>query len=71
MNAPPGREFNVRALQLRHARERDGTLLAGLGIHSLSVENRGCRIRDEHAGAGLLAVIPLAVDTARDKGCKW
>jgi len=27
--------------------------------------------RDEHAGAGLLAVIPLAVDTARDKGCKW
>ncbi|MDY0745521.1 hypothetical protein SNE35_13455 [Paucibacter sp. R3-3] len=27
--------------------------------------------RDEHAANGLLAVVPLAVDTARDKGCKW
>ena len=24
-----------------------------------------------HAGAGLLAVVPLAIDTARDKGCRW
>jgi Meckel syndrome type 1 protein len=27
--------------------------------------------RKAYAGAGLLAVVPLAVDTARDKGCKW
>ena len=27
--------------------------------------------RKAHAGAGLLAVVPLAVDTLRGKGCKW
>ena len=27
--------------------------------------------RDEHAGAGLLGAVPVAVDTIRGKGCKW
>jgi hypothetical protein len=27
--------------------------------------------KDAYAGAGLLAVIPLAIDAARDKGCKF
>uniref|UniRef100_UPI001301FCB8 hypothetical protein n=1 Tax=Pelomonas sp. KK5 TaxID=1855730 RepID=UPI001301FCB8 len=27
--------------------------------------------RDQHADKGLLAVVPLVADTARDKGCKW
>jgi hypothetical protein len=27
--------------------------------------------REAHAGAGILAVVPLAVDTVRGKGCKW
>ena len=27
--------------------------------------------RQAYGGAGLLAVIPLAVDAARDKGCRW
>jgi hypothetical protein len=27
--------------------------------------------RTAYAQNGLLAVIPLAVDAARDKGCKW
>ena len=31
--------------------------------------NKDCR--KAYAGAGLLAVVPLAVDAARGKGCKW
>jgi len=31
--------------------------------------NKDCR--KAYAGAGLLAVVPLAVDAAREKGCKW
>ncbi|MBL0150085.1 MAG: hypothetical protein IPP87_15820 [Ideonella sp.] len=27
--------------------------------------------RNAYAGLGLLAVLPLAVDAVRDKGCKW
>ncbi|KQW43659.1 hypothetical protein ASD88_16585 [Pelomonas sp. Root662] len=31
--------------------------------------NKDCR--NAYAGAGILAVVPLALDTARGKGCKW
>jgi Meckel syndrome type 1 protein len=31
--------------------------------------NKDCR--NAYAGAGILAVVPLAVDAARGKGCKW
>ncbi len=27
--------------------------------------------KQAYAGAGLLAVVPLVLDAARDKGCKW
>jgi hypothetical protein len=27
--------------------------------------------RDSHRDAGLLAALPIAVDSVRDKGCKW
>jgi hypothetical protein len=27
--------------------------------------------RQAYAGMGLAAVVPLAIDAARDKGCKW
>jgi Meckel syndrome type 1 protein len=31
--------------------------------------NKDCR--KAYSGAGLLAVVPLAIDAARGKGCKW
>ena len=31
--------------------------------------NKDCR--KAYSGAGLLAVVPLAVDAARGKGCNW
>ncbi len=34
-------------------------------------ETANADCRKAYAGAGLLAVIPLALDTARGKGCKW
>lgn len=34
-----------------------------------SAERPGCQTR--YAGMGLLAVIPLLVDTVRGSGCKW
>lgn len=27
--------------------------------------------KQAYAGAGLMAVVPLVLDAARDKGCKW
>ena len=50
--------------------------LARLQLERSSVDNAfqdarrpGCQTR--YAAMGLLAIIPLLIDTVRDKGCKW
>jgi hypothetical protein len=74
-------------LNLQLVRPRGGELSRGMGGGVLSVLPRPPEVDDKlgkaiektakgdcrtaYAGAGLLAVVPLAVDAVRKDGCKW
>ena len=70
LSLPRGGEVSSRSspglLQLlAHPPERKSKLTEGIE----KAAREDCRTA--YGGAGLLAVVPLAVDAARDKGCRW
>lgn len=54
---------------LHQSEERDSTMETRLASGVKRAQRPDCRTA--YAGGTLLAVIPILVDTVRDKGCKW
>lgn len=55
--------------QMQAGHWRDQSLEQQLGSATQKAQRKDCR--NAYAGIGLLAIIPLAVSTVVDTGCKW
>lgn len=80
LSAPLDTEAIREALRQSMRQQRQPPALAGLMPAPIEPRSKLARdieqsvrqdCRHAYDSAGLLAVIPLAIDTLRDKGCKW